>query len=92
MRSDSSLKDAALSSVAAGNDRACTLIKRIVSYIFDYPAEAPNGSMAFLLLALVDVRHPARKHRIHPQLDRKVNPNFIVDLANRLTIVYDPRQ
>ena len=92
MRSDSSLKDAALSSVAAGNDRACTLIKRIVSYIFDYPAEAPNGSMAFLLLALVDVRHPARRHHIHPQLDRKVNPNFIVDLANRLTIVYDPRQ
>ena len=87
-----SLKGAALSSVAAGNDRACTLIKRVISYIFDYPDEAPNGSMAFLLLALVDIRHPARTHHIHPQLDRKVSPDFIVDLANRLTIVYDPRQ
>jgi len=48
--------------------------------------------MAFLLLALVDIRHPARTHHIHPQLDRKVSPDFIVDLANRLTIVYDPRQ
>jgi hypothetical protein len=86
------LKDAALSSIAKGNDRDCTLIKRVLSYVFDYPYEAPNGTMAFLLLALVDVRHPARKHRIHPQLDQKVNTAFIVDLANRLTIMYDPRQ
>ena len=83
------LKRAALGSVAVGNNRACTLVKRIVSYVFDYPTEAPNGAMSFVRLALIDPAHPARTHRIHPQLDREVNPDFIVDLSNCLHIVYD---
>jgi hypothetical protein len=83
------MKEAALNSVAAGNDRACTLIKRVVSYLFDHPEEAPHGSMAFIRLALLDQKHPARNHRIHPQLDSKVNLDFIVDLSNCLTIFYD---
>jgi len=45
--------------------------------------------MSFIRLALLDQRHPARKHRIHPQLDSKISPDFIVDLSNRLTIFYD---
>jgi hypothetical protein len=63
----------------------------VLSYVFDHPNEVPDGSMAFILMALVDIKHPSRTHRIHPQLNQKINPSFIVDLANRLAIVYDSR-
>jgi hypothetical protein len=85
------MRRAALDCLAAGNNRAKQAVKHVVSYLLDHPTEAPCGGRAFVDQALQDTSHPARTHPIRPDLEKPCNQEFICNLANSCTILYDTR-